>query len=96
MNKPYPKNAVHLRKDTLYGVSLHEASGQHFCFNRDYEHLPVELPAYLLEEVRKKAERVEKAYFFKRHDMGNMVGNERAEEWATYFVFSDRSAPDWS
>ena len=95
IRRGYTDRCKHDRTKVIYGVCVHNAGIRHYCFNRDYKVLPVDLPEPALEAIIRTAALVD--------DVGvNCFGAEIPEsigdmkDWKTYLVFTAKTAPEGS
>ena len=79
------------RAGTVYGVTFNTVTGEHYCFNRDYVILPIQLDA--LPEFRGSVQPG------KLHGWGPHcpidISHWRVGDVATGFIFKDGCAPRW-
>lgn len=96
MNRsPYAFDWKYERERVIYGLVLNQKTGKHYCFNRDYFVLPVQLPNEVIKLITSIAEK-DNGTGATAHGkfMPDDIGNE--EDCRIYYLFSDRTAPSWN
>ena len=90
----YSRRRKHDRTTVIYGVCVHKTEDRHYCFNREYGVLPVELPKAALEAIINSAKDGSNVgQYCGGGGMPEDVGD--LNDWNTYVVFRDVSAPEW-
>lgn len=91
---PYLRNKRHDREKTIYGICINKRNGKHYCFNRDYFVLPVELPSKVVAMLKEIST---------GHHSDGTAGRGRFlpkisnhEEWETFWLFDDKNSPNWT
>jgi len=92
--KPYRGRKFNKEK-AIYGVSIHKKTGKHYCFNRHYLTLPVELPNEVIDVIKQIYQGEYRDEHAAGHGRFKPDIKQREYEWETYWIFSDSSAPDW-
>lgn len=94
MPSPYSAKFKYDREKTIYGFVVNRKNGKHYCFNRDYLCLPVQLPPSTLKHLKEIAMgsvRPGKA----GHGLYAIEDIGPDEDCEVIFIFNDASAPSW-
>ena len=88
----YSSRRKHDRTKVIYGVCIHNKGIRHYCFNRDYKVLPVDLPDWAVEKIKNSAELINDEGTW--CEGGSMpVEHGQLKDWKTYYVFTSKTTP---
>ena len=102
MQTPYPRSRRLRMESTIYGFCA-GPRGAHYCFNRDYLILPVQLPPVALDVLKRIARNARDGLaghgrLAAGAEPTNATGwgpSRRADGWQVYWLFDDGTAPHW-
>lgn len=93
----YSKKRSFNRDMVIYGICVHD-SGLHYCFNRGYLVLPVQLPQCAIQSIKQNHVYGSR----ERHGHGAMLQYlvkdallRNSAQWETFMLFKDGTAPKW-
>ena len=93
---PYHETLPTYRQAAIYGVCIHDQSGAHYAFARDYVVLPVQFPEAALDAFELIARTIQPGR--QGHGPLSLVfdrGLTDSAGWETFYLFNDGNPPQW-